>query len=269
MIPIDAASSGFTCKDSVQLELRTLGGVSSVAFSPDGTHIASASDDGTAKLWEAATGREVLTFRGHSGPISRLAFSPDGRRIASASTDRTVMLWDVATGQEVATLRGHSVPVWGVAFSPDGSRIASVGGDRARPDDPGEMKIWAAATGLVLHAIPVHYTFSVCVAFSPDGRHVATASWDRTVKLWDVATGREVRTFLGHTDACLVAWLSAPTVGSDRLSQPTRPNREGSGTPRQAKKKSLWCVVHSATILYGGVQPRRPPASPPPAVIAR
>ena len=202
-----------------RLDLRTLRGVSAVAFSPDGSRIASASDDRTVKLWDAGTGQEVLTLHGHSEPVNRLAFSPDGRRVASASSDRTVKLWDAVTGEEVLTLRGHSAAVWGVAFSPDGTRIASVGGDRARADEPGEMKIWDAATGRPLYAMPVHKSITLCVTFSPDGRRIASASWDCTVKLWDAATGQEVSTLRGHSDA---VWGVAFSPDGRRLASASR-----------------------------------------------
>ena len=80
----------------------------SVAFSPDGKRLASASRDGTVKVWDAATGQETLTLKGHTGRVRSVAFSPDGKRLASASDDRTVKVWDAATGQEILTLKGHT-----------------------------------------------------------------------------------------------------------------------------------------------------------------
>jgi hypothetical protein len=112
-------------------------GVDLVAFSPDGSRIASASKDQTLRVWDAATGQEVRTLTGHSGTVQCVAFSPDGTRIASASEDSFVKVWDAATGEEVLTLKGHANAILGMAFSPDGSRIASASHD-------GTVRVWDA-----------------------------------------------------------------------------------------------------------------------------
>jgi predicted NACHT family NTPase len=99
--------------------------VNGVAFSPDGTRLATASLDNTAKVWDAASGQEVFTLAGHTAEVLGIAFSPDGTRLATASTDQTGKVWDAASGQEVLTLAGHTNRVSSVAFSPDGRRLAS------------------------------------------------------------------------------------------------------------------------------------------------
>src|SRR5438270_780808 len=91
------------------------------------------------KLWDAATGRELLTLKGHTGPVMSVAFSPDGARLASASYDRTVRLWDATTGGELLALTGHTGSVWDVAFSPDGTRLASASLDQT-------VRLWDAAS---------------------------------------------------------------------------------------------------------------------------
>ncbi|KAL8306287.1 hypothetical protein RB600_010221 [Gaeumannomyces tritici] len=172
------------------------GSVYSVAFSPDGQRLASASFDETIKLWDAATGACVATLKGHDDSVLSVAFSPNGQRLASASLDKTVKLWDAATGTCQTTFEGHSSSVLSVAFSPNCQRLASASLDKT-------VKLWDAATGACQTTLEGHSSDVICVIFSPDGQRLASASHDKTVKLWDAATGASLTTFEGHSSSVL------------------------------------------------------------------
>jgi len=148
-----------------------------LAFSPDGQRIATASYDKTAKVWDAASGKELLTLSGHTDGVAGLAFSPDGQRIATASWDRTAKIWDAASGKELLTLSGHTDWVNGLAFSPDGKRIATASWDRT-------AKVWDAASGDELYTLSDRVAGARCCAFSRDGKRLAVGMDDGRVEVY-------------------------------------------------------------------------------------
>ena len=171
-------------------------GTTAVAFSPSAAFIASASQDGTVKLWQP-DGTLLNSLEGHRSEIWGLAISPNGQIIASASDDSTVRLWQPG-GTLIKTLTGHRGAVNAVAFSPDGRLIASAGED-------GEVKLWQS-DGTIVKAFSAHGEKIDAIAFSPmssltgssTGQRIATASGDQTIKLWNV-DGTLQTTLEGHT----------------------------------------------------------------------
>ena len=133
-LPVGVGTKPFACgilpRDNT---VKTLTGhtdkVGSVAFSPDGTTLASGSLDGKVFLWETTTGQRKKILTGHTDEVYSITFSPDGRTLASGSWDKTLRLWDATTGQHKKTLTGHTGQVYCIAFSPDGTALASGGID--------------------------------------------------------------------------------------------------------------------------------------------
>jgi WD40 repeat protein/serine/threonine protein kinase len=203
------------------------GGGFDLAFHPNGRHLAIPSSGNRIRVWDASSGQEVLSLRGHAGRVLSLAYSPDGRRLASTSEDKTVKVWDVTAGlvsgelREPVFTRDHKQPVIGVAFSPDGQRLATVSGET---DRPGEAKDWDVASGQLLFNFPAQAIPNVVVhfAFSPDSRRLAAGGVGNIVKVWDLTTGAEVIALPGHTEPILNVTFSPDgrrliSAGRDRV----------------------------------------------------
>jgi WD40 repeat protein len=202
-------------------ELRRFGqfrsGVTAVAFAPDGTRFAAACGfqkvthtlknepdqpplanmewrrpnfrDCSVTVWETETGRRVFSLAGHGDEVTSVAFTPDGKRLVSGSFDKTASLWDLETGKEIRRFRGHKGEVFGVAVSPDGKRLLTCSGTLGAVPDKKADKNQDAAKG-------------------PKPAPPPAAAPDNTVRLWDLETGEELRSFQGHQNAVLAVAFS-------------------------------------------------------------
>ncbi|EPS45511.1 hypothetical protein H072_513 [Dactylellina haptotyla CBS 200.50] len=158
--------------------------VNSVAFSPNGKILASASDDSTIRLWDTNTGMSLQTLQGHTSWVQAVAYSADGKVLISGSRDTTVRMWDVANavGSLLQILYGHTGYVTAVAISADGYGVASGSDDQT-------VRLWDAVTGAPMQILEGHTNTVTSVAFSIDSKMLASASYDQKIKLWDAKTG--------------------------------------------------------------------------------
>jgi WD40 repeat protein len=165
------------------------GSVNSISFSPDGQQIATASDDGTARLW-SRSGQLLHELKGHQTWVYDVSFSPDSQTIATASADRTARLWN-RSGQLLHELKGHTDAINSISFSPNGQTIATASNDRT-------VKLWNRA-GTILQTLK-HPQAVRSVSFSSDGERLATAANDGMVRLWSLS-GALLKSFKAHSEA--------------------------------------------------------------------
>ena len=173
------------------------GAIQDVCFSPDGEQIASASFDRTVKVWDAKSGQELLTLRGHANSVSAVAFNPDPKKNRLVSGGRSsIRSWSTELDQGVVTLRGHTAGLQSVAFHPSGKIVASSG-------DDGTARVWDISTSRQLTALAEFKGIVMGVAFSPNGKVLATASgeWSKPgdIHIWDWENQQILHHFRGHT----------------------------------------------------------------------
>lgn len=176
--------------------------ISCVAFSPDGRWAVSGSNDGSVRLWEVDTGRQVDRFSGHTKRVWSATYFPDNRRFLTGSEDRSVRIWDGQNGRQL-----HCYDDWTyryVALSPDCRRAVT-------PSHyDGKLRLWNLETGKELGRLSGHTSWVLSLAFSPDGHHVLSGSKDGTLRLWNVEDLREIRRLVGAT-----SWLLCVAFSPD------------------------------------------------------
>jgi WD40 repeat protein len=169
------------------------------SYSPDGQFIFTASEDGTLKMWDAKTNRELKTFAGQEQGVHAIAISADSTRVATEANAKG-RLWNVTDGTSFV-LDALTGPVAAIAFSPNGRLIATeaTSDTEDRKKAGAEPRIWDVGTKKIRQTLKGHELAVVALAFSPNSDLLVTASWDKTARIWDVATGRELKVLVGHT----------------------------------------------------------------------
>ena len=187
-------------RDGPAASTLSRGGLNAAAFSPDGARVVTASEDGTAALWDAETGALIHRLGRYTRSLWGVAFSPDGARLVTASADGAASVWDARTGARALQLAGHTEAVTSAAFSTDGARVLTA-------SDDGTVALWDAVTGArVLRLTGLQFKAFASASLSPDGARVLTGSNDGTATLWDARTGERMRV-LNVRDGRAPAWV--------------------------------------------------------------
>jgi WD40 repeat protein len=177
--------------------------VPAVAWSPDGTRLATASHDSTARVCDAVTGEPLAVVKGHTGWVNAVAWSPDGTRLATAAGDGTAQISDAFTGETLMTLEAGTRCANAVSWSPDGTRLATAGSDEG---ETGTARVWDAYTGEPLATLADYHYGASTVAWSPDGSRVASAGRvDGAGEVRDAETGQLLTTLEGDRFSVIAA----------------------------------------------------------------
>jgi WD40 repeat protein len=212
-----------------------LASVNALAWSPDGTFIASVSDDTYVQIFEAATGTRRLIYRGHTEEVAAVAWSPTGQWIASAGQDRTVQIWNaVSGGAPVSTYTGHTDRVNGVAWSANEHVLVSGSDDKS-------VQVWQFGSGARIFTFRGHSAGVLCVGWQPNQSSVASGSWDGTLRDWATVqhgnhfrSGQQIFDFGGHgaNEVYALAWSPDSTfVASAGADQTVQISHGVDGTP--------------------------------------
>ena len=184
----------------------TFGGVTSVAFSPDGHQLATSDTNGSIQIWSVKDGEQLVLCTGHNSWVWSVAYSPSRPMLASGGQDHQVRLWDSHTGQCLQLLEGHTGIVTSIAFSADGQWLASTSGDQT-------IRLWNVGTGQCIQTLQGHAACVWNAVFHPDGKTLFSAGEDNIIRHWDLESGQCVQTpnrtsELGESDRHQSRWAT-------------------------------------------------------------
>jgi GTPase SAR1 family protein len=208
-----------------------------IAWSPDGSRLASPSVDKTVRVWDPRAGALLQVLEGHHFGVNHVAWSPEGRRLASCSFDRTIRIWDWERGEQIGELQGHADDITTVAWSPDGQLLASGSADRV-------ILIWSTATWQILERFDDHSAEVNWVGWSPDGKTLASASGDGTIGVFTIVPRASFR-LRGHSD-WIIAAAWAPR--GDLLGSASEDRTVRVWKPRQREKGITLEGGHTHTV---------------------
>ncbi len=230
--------------------------VAALAFSRNGELAATGSYDGTARIWDVASGTLRATIN-HGEGVVAVAFSPQGDRLITGCADKNARVWDISTARLLVGPLWHDGIVWAVAFSPDGKRLLTASAD-------GTARLWKATTGQPTGDLMMHGGAIWVARFSPDGRRVLTGSWDGTARLWDAASGQSLSRPFVHEDQIRSAVFSSDgrVVATGSLDGTARLWDAATGRPigpQWRHEGKVWAVAFGAKdqMLLTGSEDRK------------
>jgi WD40 repeat protein len=199
--------------------------VNSVAISKDGKFLATASADGTVKIWDFTTGKEVQVLKGHTGMVNTVTFNKDASLVVSGGLDKTIRVWNPKDGSKsIKELKGHTDGVMWVAFSPDETILASGGSDKT-------VRLWDIKDGKELKNLGAHEKSVYCVAFNTAGTELASTGDDGIIKIWDVKAQKEIKSF--KVD------LPKPLIKKEEKKEEPKKDDKDKKDKKDAKKKDM------------------------------
>jgi tetratricopeptide (TPR) repeat protein len=220
--------------------------VNSAQFSPEGTCVVTASDDNTARVWDAATGKPLSEPMRHENRVNSAQFSSDGFRVVTASLDKTARVWDAATGKPLSEPMCHEDNVISAQFSPEGTRVVTTSWNNT-------ARVWDAATGKPVGEPMRHEGYVNSPQFSPEGTRVVTASRDKTARVWEISPVQDPPMWLADLAEALGGWQVndfgrvVPKENRDELLKEIRSKLSKLSEDDAWAKMARWCFMERSS----------------------